>query len=173
MLTSKISGKHAELTGKSKNELIDEVVDLRRQIAETERQRTKLALSWDELQFRTMTDNMVDGVITIDSTGVVASINPAAEGILGYTAEEVVGQNVSMLMHQGDLSAGQRMNRELELQRTRLAEAQQIGNIGNWERDFITGELHRTEQVYRISGQADLSANGHDRAGFLLPVHET
>lgn len=41
---------------------------------------------------------LVDGVITIDDKGVVDSFNPAAERIFGYTADEVIGQNISVLM---------------------------------------------------------------------------
>ena len=43
-------------------------------------------------------NNIVDGVITIDEGGNVKTLNPAAERLFGYTAEEVIGHNVSMLM---------------------------------------------------------------------------
>ena len=41
---------------------------------------------------------MLDGIITINERGEVESYNRACETIFGYTAEEVMGQNVKMLM---------------------------------------------------------------------------
>ncbi len=43
-------------------------------------------------------DNMVDGIITIDASGIMQSFNQAAMRIFGYTADEVLGKNVNMLM---------------------------------------------------------------------------
>lgn len=43
-------------------------------------------------------DNAIDGIITISDRGIVESINPAACALFGYSTEEVIGNNVSMLM---------------------------------------------------------------------------
>lgn len=43
-------------------------------------------------------DNVVDGIITIDSLGYVKSFNLAAERIFGYQATEVLSQKINMLM---------------------------------------------------------------------------
>ena len=40
----------------------------------------------------------LDAVVTIDQRGRIQTVNPAAEAIFGYSAAELVGQNVSMLM---------------------------------------------------------------------------
>ncbi len=42
--------------------------------------------------------NSIDGIITIDASGIVESINPAACRLFAYNDYEVVGNNISMLM---------------------------------------------------------------------------
>jgi len=47
---------------------------------------------------KSIIDNAIDGIITIDGTGIVESINPAACKLFLYGPEEVIGKNVSTLM---------------------------------------------------------------------------
>ena len=49
-------------------------------------------------------ENAIDGIITIDKQGIVESINPAALELFGYAADEVIGNNISMLMPEPDRS---------------------------------------------------------------------
>src|SRR5208283_3228691 len=44
----------------------------------------------------------VDGIIVIDQRGSVQVFNRAAERLFGYSAQEVLGANVSMLMSEPD-----------------------------------------------------------------------
>ena len=53
---------------------------------------------------RAVTETVIDGLITIDAHGIINSFNPAAEKILGYQPEEVIGKNVRMLMPEPYLS---------------------------------------------------------------------
>ena len=46
--------------------------------------------------------NAIDGIITIDERGLVESINPSACKLFGYSPEEVIGNNISILMPQPD-----------------------------------------------------------------------
>jgi two-component system sensor kinase FixL len=48
--------------------------------------------------FRTLIATAVDGMIVIDIKGSVQVYNAACERLFGYAAEEVLGQNVTMLM---------------------------------------------------------------------------
>jgi len=71
-------------------------VDLERRIGEHSAALEALHNSDEEL--RTLFDNLLDCVLTIDARGIVRSVNPMLQRVLGYSADEVVGQNVSMLM---------------------------------------------------------------------------
>jgi PAS domain S-box-containing protein len=49
-------------------------------------------------RIRSIVDNVVDGIVTTDVHGIIGSVNPAAERLFGYEAEELIGQNVNLLM---------------------------------------------------------------------------
>jgi len=55
-------------------------------------------------------DHAAEAIITIDSSGIIHSFNPAAEHVFDYRGDEVIGKNVTMLMpeqfrlrHEADL----------------------------------------------------------------------
>ena len=68
----------------------------------TERKRNEEVLRRSEAQIRAILDTVIDGIITIDEQGMVASFNPGAARIFGYKPEEVIGQNISILMPEPD-----------------------------------------------------------------------
>ena len=51
-----------------------------------------------EEQHRAVVDNAVDGLLTINEQGLIERFNHAAENIFGYSAQEVIGMNIKMLM---------------------------------------------------------------------------
>ncbi len=51
-----------------------------------------------ELHAVAIFDNATDGIITIDKRGAVTRINPAAETMFGYAADDILGENVKLLM---------------------------------------------------------------------------
>jgi two-component system sensor kinase FixL len=49
-------------------------------------------------RLRAVLDTAADGILTMNASGASESLNVAAERIFGYSAEEVIGKNVEMLM---------------------------------------------------------------------------
>jgi PAS domain S-box-containing protein len=58
----------------------------------------RVSADTESLRLKAILDSAVAGVITIDSTGRIETVNRAAERLFGYDAEELAGRNVSMLM---------------------------------------------------------------------------
>ena len=62
------------------------------------RKREQEAREASEGQMRAILDTAADAIVTIDDHGAIQSFNRAAESIFQYTATDVIGENVSMLM---------------------------------------------------------------------------
>ena len=69
-----------------------------------DRKKAEEAIRDSEARIRAVVDNAVDGIVTIDSDGMLQSFNPAAEVIFDHPAAEVIGQSVSILMPEPDRS---------------------------------------------------------------------
>jgi PAS domain S-box-containing protein len=55
-------------------------------------------LEESEASTQAMLDTAPDGIITFDACGAIQSLNHAAECLFGYTADEMIGQQISRLM---------------------------------------------------------------------------
>ena len=56
-------------------------------------------------RLRSVIDSALDGIIVIDSEGLIQEFSPAAQQMFGYDKTEIIGKNVSLLMpepHQGN-----------------------------------------------------------------------
>ncbi|WP_017730900.1 PAS domain-containing sensor histidine kinase [Nafulsella turpanensis] len=58
----------------------------------------------DKSRLKAIIDTAIDGIITIDTHGIMESVNPAAAKIFGYQPEEILGQNIKILMPEPDRS---------------------------------------------------------------------
>ncbi len=163
-----------------------------------------VAQSRAQLELRTQRDHLqsilataVDAIITIDNAGVIQSVNPSAERMFGYTAAEMVGQQVSMLMpelgrslHDGFLTkrfhSGMphiiTTGRELPARRKdgslfpaelAIGRNDRQNSITGFIRDISARKLaeDRLRESERLVGIGTLAAGlGHDMNNMLLPV---
>ncbi|MDH5484092.1 MAG: diguanylate cyclase [Gammaproteobacteria bacterium] len=80
------SAEHLAITNKILSDNIEDLNQVTEELAKSESQE------------RAIRENMLDAVVTINSDGVIASCNPAAEKMFGYPVGDMLGQNVSLLM---------------------------------------------------------------------------
>jgi two-component system CheB/CheR fusion protein len=72
---------------------------LARQAADwIERAQAEAALRESQVRMQAILNAATDAIITMDRTGVIQSVNPAAEWMFGYAAGEMNGQSVKILM---------------------------------------------------------------------------
>ncbi len=64
----------------------------------TERRESEARLAEFAKQIETILDTVLDGIITVNPSGIIESVNPAAERIFQYRAHEIIGCNVNVLM---------------------------------------------------------------------------
>ncbi|MEW6249885.1 MAG: PAS domain S-box protein [Planctomycetota bacterium] len=70
----------------------------RHRTEEMERRSADIAVRDSEARLRAVLDAAVDGIVTIDEHGRIESVNPAVQRLFGYTQDELLGRNVSVLM---------------------------------------------------------------------------
>ncbi len=85
-------------TGKTKAQLVNELEQLRRRVAELE---TAASRSPDKYQW--LVENLNEMVFTLDLEGRFTYVSPAAEDVAGYTPEEVLGQPFTRFVYPDDL----------------------------------------------------------------------
>ena len=64
----------------------------------TREKRALQAVKESHDRLASVLETVMEAIVTIDKTGSIDGFNPAAERMFGYTADEVMGRNVSMLM---------------------------------------------------------------------------
>src|SRR5262245_51839828 len=81
----------------SKEQLLKRVQDLESKLDQAANGHS-VALQDTVARMRAILETAVEGIVTIDERGIIESLNPAVERLFGYSAAEVIGQNVSILM---------------------------------------------------------------------------
>ncbi|MCE9518071.1 MAG: PAS domain S-box protein [Verrucomicrobia bacterium] len=75
---------------------LEEPEEMRALLAELN--HTRDALRDSEERNRGIVETAVNAIITINERGIIESVNTATERMFGWTKEEMIGQNISMLM---------------------------------------------------------------------------
>ena len=155
------------------------------------RKLAEQALQESQDRLRAIVENAADGIVAIGQHGVVEEFSQAAERMFGYSSQEVIGQNVSLLIPASHrdrhdayirsyLETGRKrilgIGREVEGKRkdgTVVPLRISVSEIPGESRRFI-GVLHditeRKEAERRLLQSARLSAIGEAMAGL---THES
>ncbi len=81
----------------------------------TERVKAVDALQASEEKYRLLCNTSTDTIIMMDKTGSIDYVNPAVTALFGYTPEQLIGQNISLLQPERMREAHRRgMQRYLE-----------------------------------------------------------
>lgn len=85
-------------------DLEDRVAERTRALQEelAERRRAEELATESQQRLRTLVDNAADGIVTAGETMLIETFNGSAERIFGYTAKEVIGRPVTILMKGAD-----------------------------------------------------------------------
>jgi len=60
------------------------------------------AVMYDEALLKAIIENAIDGIIVIDSKGIILSANPSCCALFGYSADEMCGRNVNIIIPSSD-----------------------------------------------------------------------
>ncbi len=88
---------------KTKAQLIDELTAMRRRISalealETKRKQAEQSLRESETRFAGILDVAADAIISTDETQQIILFNKGAENIFGYSAQEMIGKSLNLLI---------------------------------------------------------------------------
>ncbi len=122
----------------------------------TAERHAERALRESEQRTRAILDNMLGGLITIDSHGYFTSVNPAALRLFGYSHGELLGKHIAVLVPD---SVGDK--REY----LRQARVKSLGLITEWEGQRKNGEVFTFELsmfTFPTSRGLELAGSIHD-----------
>jgi two-component system sensor kinase FixL len=117
-----------------------------------------------EARWHAIVDSAVDGIVVIDARGRVEAFNPAAERLFGYTAQEVLGRNVNLLM-----PSPYREEHDTYLSRYKATGRARIIGIGRevqgLRKDGSTFPLHLSVGQITVQGERKFTGILHDLSG--------
>jgi PAS domain S-box-containing protein len=135
-----------------------------------------LAMEESEERSRAVIDSMLDAHITADSSGLIQTMNPAAEQLFGYTLGEARGQPVTMLIAQEHhaTNSAEAMHAVLKQPGGSAAKARQYDDAGRHKDgrtfpvDVVTSGLTTSRGMYFSTIVRDLSTQREAEAELRL-----
>jgi PAS domain S-box-containing protein len=148
---------------------MSELTALRRQIADLEMSEKVRGQTEGELKeiqecYRVIADTAPDAIITIDNQSIIVSANPAIEKIFGFTPDEIIGRNITVLMPE----------RLRNSHKTAMRKYLETGNKSfNWRAVDLPG-LHKDghEMPLEISYGEFVMEGKHFFSGFIRDITE-
>jgi PAS domain S-box-containing protein len=107
-------------------------------------------------RIRAVAENMLEGLITVDGRATIRSVNPAAEQMFGYSAFELVGKHLKVLMPQSVLPQADQFLSD--------ARSKALGKITEWEGRRKNGDVFRFElSLFEFQTPEGIQVGGHIR----------
>lgn len=130
-----------------------------------ERTRAKEALRESDQRFRTLVQNLPDyAIFRIDPEGIITEWTEGAQRMKGYTAEEAIGQPLSLFYTPENLAAGELTTEVEEATRTGRAERESVrirkGGERFWVNEIMTA-IH--DEQGRLVGFTKISRDITER----------
>jgi PAS domain S-box-containing protein len=112
-------------------------------------------------QLAAILQSAVDAIISIDAAGTIESVNPATEKLFGYSAAELIGENVKLLMPEP-----YRSQHDSYIRQYRHTGKRKIIGIGRevvgQRKDGSTFPMHLSVSEYEIDGERHFAGIVHD-----------
>ncbi len=127
----------------------------------TDHVRAREALAEREQRFRSLIENSDDKIAVLESDGRIAYESPAAQRLLGWTKEEMVGRNALEFVHPADHRAVQhQMARALQSPgKLHRVEHRMLHRDGSWLTFETVGHARATDSGLEIvTNSRDVSA---------------
>ena len=117
---------------KTKEQLLEELADLRRQISETKALKNECLLANKELveaqrYAQDIINSSMDMIIAVDKKRKICGFNLAAQKIFGYSTDEILGKHINVLY--SDFNEGEKVHQSIR------ETGQFLGEISNKRKD--------------------------------------
>jgi len=113
------------------------------------------------IQTQTILDDIADGIVTMNSSGIIKSFNKAAETIFGYRADQIIGESIDCLMPEFNQDEST-FSEQLKTRKTNIVGiGQEITGLRrkgkHFPMDFMISQIYRNGEPMFIGIIRDIS----------------